>query len=177
MQSQLARTCNINTRCFEWILILGQELQVIELKRFNNQYNDSQYSFWSCIFLWRSYLLVCNQCLSPLALWVRTPLRWGVFFTTLCDKVCEWLSAGRWFSPGTPASSTNKIVESGAKHHRPKPNQSIARNICINGEFFEYHLYFTFYQTVVLSCFTLYLINVIYILVLVKIISYIIIIS
>jgi hypothetical protein len=28
--------------------------------------------------------------------------------TTLCDKVCQWLTAGRWFSPDTPVSSTNK---------------------------------------------------------------------
>jgi hypothetical protein len=26
----------------------------------------------------------------------------------VCDKVCQWLVAGRWFSPGTPVSSTNK---------------------------------------------------------------------
>ena len=32
----------------------------------------------------------------------------GVLDTTLCDKVCQWLAAGRWFSPGTPVSSTNK---------------------------------------------------------------------
>jgi hypothetical protein len=25
----------------------------------------------------------------------------------LCVKVCQWLAAGRWFSPGTPVSSTN----------------------------------------------------------------------
>jgi len=29
--------------------------------------------------------------------------------TTLCDKVCQWLATGRWFSLGTPVSSTNKI--------------------------------------------------------------------
>jgi hypothetical protein len=28
--------------------------------------------------------------------------------TTLCDKVYQWLAAVRWFSPGTPVSSTNK---------------------------------------------------------------------
>ena len=28
--------------------------------------------------------------------------------TTLCDKVCQWLVTGWWFSPGTPVSSTNK---------------------------------------------------------------------
>jgi hypothetical protein len=33
---------------------------------------------------------------------------WGVLKTTLCDKVCQWRVAGRWFSPGTPVSSTNK---------------------------------------------------------------------
>ena len=34
----------------------------------------------------------------------------GVLDTTLCDKVCQWHVAGRWFSPGTPAvSSANKI--------------------------------------------------------------------
>jgi hypothetical protein len=26
----------------------------------------------------------------------------------LCDTVCQWLATGRWFSPGTPGSSTNK---------------------------------------------------------------------
>jgi len=32
----------------------------------------------------------------------------GVLNTTLCDKVCQWLAIGRWFSTGTPASFTNK---------------------------------------------------------------------
>jgi hypothetical protein len=49
-----------------------------------------------------------NQCLSPLMLWVRILLRWGVLDTTLCDKVCQWLATGWWFSPDTPVSSTNK---------------------------------------------------------------------
>ena len=33
---------------------------------------------------------------------------WGVLDTTSCDKVCQWLAAGRWFSPHTMVSSTNK---------------------------------------------------------------------
>jgi hypothetical protein len=32
----------------------------------------------------------------------------GLLDTTLCDKVCQSLAAVRWFSPGTPVSSTNK---------------------------------------------------------------------
>jgi len=49
------------------------------------------------------------------------------------DKVYQLLAYGRWFSPGTPASSTTKtgrhdIAESGVKHNksnhqvRSKPN-------------------------------------------------------
>jgi hypothetical protein len=29
--------------------------------------------------------------------------------TTLCDKVCQLLVTGQWFSPGTSVSSTNKM--------------------------------------------------------------------
>jgi len=49
------------------------------------------------------YYYLCNQCLSPLMLWVRISIR--VRCTTLCDKVCQWLATGWWFSP---VSSTNK---------------------------------------------------------------------
>jgi len=31
----------------------------------------------------------------------------SVLDTTLCDKVCQWLATGRWFSSGTLVSSTN----------------------------------------------------------------------
>ena len=48
----------------------------------------------------------CNQCPSPLMLRVRISIR--ARCTTLCDKVCQWLVTGRWFSPDTPVSSTNK---------------------------------------------------------------------
>ena len=36
-----------------------------------------------------------NRCLSPLMLWVQIPLM--ARCTTLYDKVCQWLAAGRWF--------------------------------------------------------------------------------
>jgi hypothetical protein len=42
------------------------------------------------------------------SLWVRTLVRYGVLDATLCDKVGHCLAAGRWFSPGTPISTTNK---------------------------------------------------------------------
>ena len=43
-----------------------------------------------------------------LTLWIRIPFSRDVLDTTLCDKVCQWLAAGRWFSRGTLISSTNK---------------------------------------------------------------------
>jgi hypothetical protein len=69
----------------------------------------------------------CNQCLSPLKLWVR------IQFMVRCNKVCQWLATGQWFSPGTPISSTNKIdrhdkteiFESGVKHHNPNSGKQI----------------------------------------------------
>ena len=60
------------------------------------------------------------------------PLSWrGLLDTTLCDKVCQWLATGRWFSPGTSISTTNKtdlhditeiLLKVAFKHHQPKPN-------------------------------------------------------
>jgi hypothetical protein len=56
-------------------------------------------SSWSWFYGSWIYNYLCNQCLSLLS-------RRGVL-VTLCYKVV-WLSAGRWFSLGTPISSTNK---------------------------------------------------------------------
>jgi hypothetical protein len=37
------------------------------------------------------------------------PRSWrGALDTTLCDKVCQWLATGRWFSSSTPVSPTNE---------------------------------------------------------------------
>ena len=48
---------------------------------------------------------------------------------------------GWWFSPGTPVSSTNKtdrnIVESGAKHHKPKPRPVYRKGQCPTVNFIQ----------------------------------------
>jgi hypothetical protein len=54
---------------------------------------------WSWSYGSWIYNYVCNN------LWIRIPFRRGVLDTTLCDKICQWLATGRWFSP---VSSTNK---------------------------------------------------------------------
>jgi hypothetical protein len=64
----------------------------------------------SCSWSYGSWIYnyLYNQCLSPLMLWVRILLRRGVLDTTICDKVCQWLVAGRWLSLVTLVSSNNK---------------------------------------------------------------------
>ena len=95
---------------------MGQTFKVINKKviykcNLNAQFSTTQsilgpswpWSYGNWIY---NYLF--HQCLSPLMLWVRISIR--ARCTTLCDKVCQWLSlaTGRWFPPGPPVSSTNK---------------------------------------------------------------------
>ena len=64
---------------------------------------------WSWSYGSSIYNYLCNQCLSPLTLWVRILFRRSVLDTTLC--VCQWLAAGRWFSLGTPTTDRHDITE------------------------------------------------------------------
>ena len=92
--------------------------------------------FQSCsitIFYSRNYYVVYyktkQQVLNILSCEFEFMFWQGLFNITLCSKVCPWLAAYRWFSPGTLVSSSNKtesryswnIVESGIKHHNPNP--------------------------------------------------------
>jgi len=62
---------------------------------------------WSLAWAW-FYNFLYNECLSPRKFWIQSHSWRVVLDTTLCDKVFQWLTTGRWFSPGTPVSSTNK---------------------------------------------------------------------
>ena len=50
---------------------------------------------------------ICNQCLSPLMLWVQIFIR--ARCTTLCNKICQWLAACRRFS--TNKTDRHGIIE------------------------------------------------------------------
>jgi hypothetical protein len=54
---------------------------------------------------------MCNPCLSPLTSWIRLSFRWGVLDTTLCDTVCHWLAAGRWFYSVSPTYKTDSHIK------------------------------------------------------------------
>ena len=62
-----------------------------------------KWSLWSWSYGSWIYNYLCNQCLSPLKVWVLTS------FKARCTRYnIMWLATG-WFSRGTLVSSTNKI--------------------------------------------------------------------
>ena len=80
---------------------------VDSLRLYIYKYIFEEGSLWPWSYgTWISDNYLCNQCLSPMMMWVRISIRTKC--TTLFDKVCQWLATSRWFSPGTPVSSTNK---------------------------------------------------------------------
>ena len=74
------------------------------LLNFGNPIKWNRVLSWSyCSWI---YNYLCNQCISPLKLWVWMPLRRG----SIQRYVIKLVSYLRqvWFSSGTPVSSTNK---------------------------------------------------------------------
>jgi hypothetical protein len=64
-------------------------------------------------FHWINSIIRNNKCIFTklnavfilkTAVWTKRSGSW----ITYNDKVCQWLTTDRWFSPGTPVSSTNK---------------------------------------------------------------------
>jgi len=70
--------------------------------------DDSKGPSWLWSYCSWIYNYLCNQCLSPLTMWVQITLKQGLLDTALCYEICHWLATGRWFSLGTPVSSTKK---------------------------------------------------------------------
>ena len=63
---------------------------------------------WPWLYGSLIYNYLCDQCLSPMMLWVRISIRpgWGVQHNVI--KFVKWLATDRWFSPGPLVSFTNK---------------------------------------------------------------------
>ena len=79
------------------------------------------------------------------------PVHSEVYSTILCDKVCQWLATGRWFSPGTLVSSTNKtdcqniteILSRVVLNTINQPSIFSCKKWC------HYHLYMTKWQNLI----------------------------
>ena len=95
---------------YTWIQTIYWQHREYNVQCIIIQYINLEGPSWSLSFGSWIYNYLCNQCLSPLKLWVRIPLGRGVLDTILCDKVCQWLATGRKFFSCTPVPSTNKTA-------------------------------------------------------------------
>ena len=66
-------------------------------------------SFTGVVIVWQLDLQLPMQSVFITTNVVSLNPAYGDVYAIKCDKVCQWLAAGWWFSPGTPVSSTNKI--------------------------------------------------------------------
>ena len=80
-----------NTTIFTVDIHYITDLNKLDLEAHRSMYSSwiSSYYYQNCEFEFRSWR--------------------GVLDTILCDKVCQWLATGRWFSRDTPVSSINKV--------------------------------------------------------------------
>ena len=127
-----------------WInMKINQQLNV-SIKEWKRQHPGMKYdlsiNYAICsditIFLLEGFndtIIFVLECVKWQTKWKATPLiKAGSRINTSkwCKLlVCQWFAIGRWFSPGTPVSSTNhhdnkNVIESGVKHHNTCPTSS-----------------------------------------------------
>ena len=84
-------------KCFQvekdlfYISKLNNAIYMLGVPSLHHKHHHGPCSYGSWIYNYQ-----CNQCLSPLMLWVRISIE------AISDTVCQWLATGRWFSLGPP---------------------------------------------------------------------------
>ena len=114
-------------------LLTGDEIYFsIANQLLNNTLLRSKGPSWSLSYGNWIYNDLCNQCLSPLKLWVRTPFmarctRYNIMWKNLsvtCGRSAVFsVHSGFHHQLKWPPRYNWNIVESGVRHHKPKPNQ------------------------------------------------------
>ena len=99
-----------------WNFFLLQTIFIFKTKGLSQSWS---YDSWILNYL-------CNQCLSPLKLWVGIPFmarctRYSIM--ALINKAWQWLAAGQWFSPPIKKNCTH-IATILLKVALTKPNLS-----------------------------------------------------
>ena len=100
------------------------------------------------VFGFTTSYCICNQCLSPLKLWVRNPFiarrtrynaMWSSLPVTYGRSVVFSGYTGFLHQLIRPPRYSWNIVESGVKHHKPKPVQysNLCYHLILNLNFFE----------------------------------------
>ena len=95
----------------QWAWVLSNNLMVIAAYIIHSWGPTHVSCAWAVVVLiiWKLDLRLPMQSVTITTnVGVRIPLRRDVLDITICDKVCQWLTAGQWFSPDTLVTSTNK---------------------------------------------------------------------
>ena len=80
-----------------WIILLGQGLLILFAILTRHFRIELLIGTWSNTIQCHYFITIEFQ-----IKWFQEPFSGrGVHNTTLCDKVCQWLAAGQWFSPST----------------------------------------------------------------------------
>ena len=105
---------------------------------------NGQGQLWSWLYGSWIYNYLCNQCLSPLKLWFRTPFmsmrtRYIILWLSLsvtCGRSVDFSGySGFHFQQSWPPRYNWNIVESGVKHHNS--NATLRIHYCIH---FRYNI-------------------------------------
>jgi hypothetical protein len=93
--------------CF--VLLIEMVVQPLSTSFRNYSFSSTYLGAVVVVFVWWLKLQLPMHSV-PITTYVVIPIGpWqGVLDTTLCDTSYQWLETGRWISPGTPVSSTNK---------------------------------------------------------------------
>jgi hypothetical protein len=95
--------------------------QGMQLDRFKNR-TPARFEYIYCT-IWNSVVVI-----GPLILYLLPSTKgticnfFGTFVQVLCDKVCQWLASGRWFSPSvklTTKGAINVLEENRGTIFRP----------------------------------------------------------
>ena len=134
---------NLNFICIKWNKAGERGVLAIHIaKRTSNFKSKLKHNFHSFSIIWKEGLLwswlyggwmynyLCNQCLSPLNLWVWILLMARCTRTTLyslsvtCDRLVVFSGYSSFaHQKNWPPQYNWNIVESGIKHHNPNPNR------------------------------------------------------
>jgi len=93
-------------QCSFWLMYFFSKKQKIYIIWIINETNMTQLELITVMVNFTPHLPIFKICHGGQ---YQNHCRQDVLDTTLCDKVCEWFEAGRWFSPDTPVSSSNEI--------------------------------------------------------------------
>jgi hypothetical protein len=85
----------------------------VQARNLDNVFEWDDMSIRGLLFQWASTIKIQLSVMTKykgglIIISLKINLHGEEYSIQLYNKVCQWLATGRWFSPGTPVSSSNK---------------------------------------------------------------------